>query len=122
MLIALLLGYVIVAEPMSRKSSVVWTLVLLVLLADIFNYLQNLFPNLETTAKGETDRLSAAELRATITIPALQEAVRKMGSLPEETIPLWLEESQLDKMDVENQDVVRIKTKWDCPFVCELVS
>ncbi|XP_041352835.1 arpin-like [Gigantopelta aegis] len=66
-------------------------------------------------AKGETDRLSPQELSPLVKKAELDKLCGK--DCPADCLSFWLLESQLDKLELETDDCVRIKTEGNSPFV-----
>ena len=71
----------------------------------------------EKEAKGQTDRLQLSELESIVNKPALLELTAKHR--PANCMTYWLEESEMDKIELENDDVIRLKTLGDGPFLCK---
>ncbi|KAK6181037.1 hypothetical protein SNE40_008981 [Patella caerulea] len=69
----------------------------------------------KTEAKGKTDKLTEQELTDLIVKQDLKKITEKTA--PNNTLSLWIQESQLDKMDLDNDDIVRIKTSGYSPFI-----
>ncbi|ESO90090.1 hypothetical protein LOTGIDRAFT_218129 [Lottia gigantea] len=69
----------------------------------------------KTEAKGQTDKLSQTEIVNMIEKSELKKISDK--SAQTNTISFWIEESELQKMELESGDVVRMKTKGNSPFI-----
>lgn len=69
-------------------------------------------------AKGETDRLSEEDLRAAVNKAELVKVTEKHA--PSETVAFWLPEAEMQKTELEQGQLVRLKTKGDGPFICKL--
>ncbi|XP_078590790.1 arpin-like isoform X2 [Branchiostoma floridae x Branchiostoma japonicum] len=66
-------------------------------------------------ARGQTDRLSAAELEAAVTsaeLSGLTQQVHRDGCLP-----FWVGEEELVGMELNSGDNIRLKTRGDGPFI-----
>ncbi|MGH0168849.1 UNVERIFIED_CONTAM: hypothetical protein FKN15_057263 [Acipenser sinensis] len=69
-------------------------------------------------AKGETDRLSVEELRATVSKAELERVTAKHA--PSQTAAFWIQEGEMHKTELEVGQQLRLKTKGDGPFVFSL--
>ncbi|XP_041074710.1 arpin-like isoform X3 [Polyodon spathula] len=69
-------------------------------------------------AKGETDRLSVEELRATVSKAELEKVTAKHS--PSQTAAFWIQEGEMHKTELEVGQQLRLKTKGDGPFVFSL--
>ncbi|CAH1261355.1 ARPIN [Branchiostoma lanceolatum] len=66
-------------------------------------------------ARGQTDRLSTADLEAAVTsaeLSCLTHQVHRHGCLP-----FWMQEEELAGMELNTGDSVRLKTRGDGPFI-----
>ncbi len=73
----------------------------------------------EVEAKGESDRLSEEQLSATVNKAELVKITDKHR--PSGTWAFWYPESEMDKIELETGQDVRLKTRGDGPFICESV-
>ena len=76
--------------------------------------------SVETEEKGKSDRLSFEEVVSHVSHGNLDRLSSKHNK--DGCVGLWAEEQQLDKIELENGDTVRLKTKGDCPLLCELFN
>ncbi|XP_058851631.1 arpin-like [Acipenser ruthenus] len=74
--------------------------------------------NAAVEAKGETDRLSVEELRATVSKAELERVTAKHA--PSQTAAFWIQEGEMHKTELEVGQQLRLKTKGDGPFVFSL--
>ncbi|XP_072047060.1 arpin-like [Amphiura filiformis] len=74
-----------------------------------------LMSSYKTEAKGKTDKLQKSEVEAIVNKPALLELTAKHR--PANCLTFWVEEKEMDKIELENEDVIRIKTQGDGPFL-----
>ncbi|XP_046370871.1 arpin-like [Haliotis rufescens] len=72
----------------------------------------------KTEAKGSTDKLTDQELSALVSQSELTSLGKKHG-LPG-CVTLWVEEAKLDKMELDTDDSVRVKTRGNSPFVLSI--
>ncbi|XP_022093656.1 arpin-like [Acanthaster planci] len=80
----------------------------------------HLMSSYKTEAKGKTDRLSTPELISAVSRQDLSSLTSKYNK--EGCVALWATEEQLDKMELENGDTLRLKTTGDCPFIFSLAK
>ncbi len=69
-----------------------------------------------TKSKGQTDALSDAQYRPLLQHPVLA-AVTDTLSLPGDWISLWIQEKDLEKIDLCDQDKIRVKTRGNTPLI-----
>uniref|UniRef100_A0A8C4Q7W2 Arpin n=1 Tax=Eptatretus burgeri TaxID=7764 RepID=A0A8C4Q7W2_EPTBU len=70
--------------------------------------------------KGQTDLLSFEELKEVIKKPELEKFTE--GPEMTDTLPFWIPESELEKIELQLGEKLRLKTKGNSPFLCELDS
>lgn len=71
----------------------------------------------EVEAKGESDILSEAQLTAMVNKAELVKITDKHA--PSGTWAFWYPESEMDKIELETGENVRLKTRGNSPFICE---
>lgn len=69
----------------------------------------------KTEAKGTSDKISQAEADRLVSKPSLNTWTQKYCTFG--ALSFWIEEKELDPLEVEDGDKVRIKTKGDGPFI-----
>ncbi|XP_078000894.1 arpin-like [Glandiceps talaboti] len=75
-------------------------------------YLQSTY---KVKAKGETDKLSQEELESVLKKPELTKLTEKQT--PPGSIPFWIQEENLEKIDLTDGEHIRLKTSGDGPFI-----
>ncbi|XP_071790762.1 arpin-like [Asterias amurensis] len=80
----------------------------------------HLMSSYKTEAKGVSDKLTTSSVRDLINRPELIKLTSKHDKA--ECIALWAEEQQLDSIELENGDTVRLKTVTDSPFIFSLAK
>lgn len=68
--------------------------------------------------KGETDRISTEDLQRVIYNSELLKISTK--HTPSQTVAFWLPEEEMEKMELESESEIRLKTKGDSPFIFSL--
>ncbi|KAJ8252134.1 hypothetical protein COCON_G00214460 [Conger conger] len=79
-----------------------------------------LMSSFKVEAKGETDRLSEADLKEAVNKAELVKVTEK--HTPGETVAFWLPEAEMQKTELEPGQEVRLKTKGDGPFIFSLAK
>ncbi|KAM9311262.1 arpin isoform 1-T1 [Gastrophryne carolinensis] len=79
-----------------------------------------LMSSYKVEAKGESDRLSAEELKRLIHKEELARISDKF--LPKDTVALWLPEAEVEKTELDISEQLRVKTLGDGPFVFSLAK
>lgn len=72
----------------------------------------------EVDAKGKSDRVSEEQLSAIVNKAELVKITDKHR--PGGTWAFWYPESEMDKTELETGQDVRLKTRGNSPFICEL--
>uniref|UniRef100_A0A452TQW3 Arpin n=1 Tax=Ursus maritimus TaxID=29073 RepID=A0A452TQW3_URSMA len=71
-------------------------------------------------AKGDTDRLTPEALRALVQKPELLALTESLT--PDQTVALWMPESEMEAMQLELGAGIRLKTRGDGPFLESLAK
>nr|XP_012618777.1 arpin isoform X2 [Microcebus murinus] len=79
-----------------------------------------LMSSYKVEAKGDTDRLSPAELKELVDKPELLALTESLA--PEQTVAFWMPESDMLAMELELGAGVRLKTRGDGPFLESLAK
>ncbi|XP_028679716.1 arpin [Erpetoichthys calabaricus] len=79
-----------------------------------------LMSSYKVEAKGETDKLSVEELKASVEKGDLVKITGK--HTPTQTIAFWISEEEMLKTELEEGQHVRLKTKGDGPFIFSFVK
>uniref|UniRef100_UPI00358FD352 arpin isoform X1 n=2 Tax=Myxine glutinosa TaxID=7769 RepID=UPI00358FD352 len=69
--------------------------------------------------KGQTDLLSSEELKEIIRKPELEKFTERQGMT--DTLPFWIPESELENIELELGEKLRLKTKGNSPFLYSIV-
>ncbi|XP_038078063.1 arpin-like [Patiria miniata] len=80
----------------------------------------HLMSSYKTEAKGKSDRLSTPEVISTVSKQDLSSLTSKHNR--DGCVALWAREEQLDKIELENGDTIRLKTTADCPFIFSIAK
>ncbi|KAL6031045.1 hypothetical protein STEG23_030883, partial [Scotinomys teguina] len=73
-----------------------------------------------TEAKGDTDRLTLEVLKGLVNKSELLELTESLT--PDQTVPFWMPESEMEVMELELGTGVRLKTRGDGPFIDSLAK
>lgn len=82
--------------------------------------MQRRFTFSEVAAKGVSDKLSFDEVQSLISKDELSKHTKQYK--PEscaDCVSLWLPEKESEKMEIDNDDSVRVKTEGNSPFICK---
>ncbi|KAG2470464.1 ARPIN protein, partial [Polypterus senegalus] len=79
-----------------------------------------LMSSYKVEAKGETDKLSVEELKASVEKGDLVKITGK--HTPTQTIAFWISEEEMLKTELDEGQHVRLKTKGDGPFIFSFVK
>ncbi|XP_028906630.1 arpin [Ornithorhynchus anatinus] len=79
-----------------------------------------LLSSFKVEAKGTTDRLSPVELKGLVEKPDLLELTK--GHTPDQAVAFWILETDMEKMELELGEEVRLKTRGDGPFIGSLAK
>eukprot|EP00062_Callorhinchus_milii_P002200 gi/632938163/ref/XP_007903997.1/ PREDICTED: arpin [Callorhinchus milii] len=79
-----------------------------------------LMSSFKVEAKGQTDKISVEELKRLLSKPALLRISEKYT--PDHTVAFWLPVGEMEKIELEMGDVLRLKTRGDGPFIFTLAK
>ncbi|CAM4530911.1 unnamed protein product [Lepidochelys kempii] len=79
-----------------------------------------LMSSFKVEAKGETDRLSPEELKGLVNKPELLSVTEP--HTPRQAVAFWLQEMEMEKMELELGTEIRLKTQGDSPFIFSLAK
>ncbi|MBN3312355.1 AP3S2 protein, partial [Atractosteus spatula] len=79
-----------------------------------------LMSSYKVEAKGVTDRLSDEELRALINKAELVKVTEK--HTPSQSLAFWIPEGEMEKIELEQGQEIRLKTEGDGPFIYSLAK
>ncbi|GCB82992.1 hypothetical protein scyTo_0024032, partial [Scyliorhinus torazame] len=69
----------------------------------------------EVEAKGQTDKISVDELKSLINKPELLRISEK--HTPDQSLAFWIPEREMENIELEIGDGLRLKTRGDSPFI-----
>lgn len=73
----------------------------------------------EVEPKGQTDKLSLEQVKDIISHRDLIDITSsKLPGGCANCMSLWLQENETEKIELEDEDTVRVKTSGDGPFIC----
>ena len=71
----------------------------------------------DVKAKGSTDRLSADDVKSSLASSSVNDLLRNVPQGPSNTVPLFVREEDVEKVELPTEAAVRIKTVGASPFV-----
>lgn len=74
----------------------------------------------EVEPKGQTDKLSTDQVKDIVCHDDLTKIT--LPRLPKECtgcLSLWLQENEMEKMELEEGEMIRVKTSGNGPFICK---
>ncbi|GCB72874.1 hypothetical protein scyTo_0002234, partial [Scyliorhinus torazame] len=74
-----------------------------------------LMSSLKVEAKGQTDKISVDELKSLINKPELLRISEK--HTPDPSLAFWIPEREMENIELEIGDGLRLKTRGDSPFI-----
>ncbi|XP_038669995.1 arpin-like [Scyliorhinus canicula] len=74
----------------------------------------------EVEAKGQTDQISVDELKSLINKPELLRISEK--HTPDQSLAFWIPEREMENIELEIGDGLRLKTRGDSPFIFSLAK
>ncbi|XP_051896161.1 arpin isoform X2 [Pristis pectinata] len=79
-----------------------------------------LMSSFKVEAKGQSDKVSTEELKKLIYKPELVQISEK--HTPDQSLAFWITEEELENIELEVGDALRLKTKDDSPFILTLAK
>ncbi|XP_067874445.1 arpin isoform X2 [Heterodontus francisci] len=79
-----------------------------------------LMSSFKVEAKGQTDKISVEELKKLIDKAELVRISEK--HTPDRSLAFWISEGEMENIELEIGDGLRLKTNGDSPFICEKVQ
>ncbi|XP_078386320.1 arpin [Cetorhinus maximus] len=79
-----------------------------------------LMSSFKVEAKGQTDKISVEELKRLINKPELVRISEK--HTPDQSLAFWILEREMENIELEVGDGIRLKTRGDSPFICSLAK
>ncbi|XP_078097271.1 arpin isoform X2 [Mustelus asterias] len=79
-----------------------------------------LMSSFKVEAKGQTDKISVEELKSLVNKAELVRISEK--HTPDQSLAFWISEKEMENIELEVGDGLRLKTKGDSPFIYSLAK